>query len=216
MLEYSNQELRSGIHLNDTRPQQNKSQLAKMTDAKHQIELAELLARIRQQDETAFAEFYDLTVHRIYGLVFKILLNADDSEEVVSDVYAQIWQQAERYHPDKGTVVGWILMLARCRALDLYRKRKTFQQMKDDVQTFMDESSLEGSDSHLLIQVDESHSALHRSLNSLSEAQRQLLSLSFFKGLSHSEIARTTGMPEGTVKSHIRRAIIALQDAIKE
>lgn len=187
-----------------------------MTEARVQTELAELLERILIQDEVAFSDFYDRTVNRVYGLVFKVLGDQDDSEEVVSDVYAQVWQQVDKYHSDKGSVIGWLLMMARCRAIDFYRKRKSAQQIKHEVELFFDESTLQTDESELLFHVSKSNVDLNLVLNGLSHVQKQLLSLSFYKGLSHSEIAAATNIPAGTVKSHIRRALIALQSVIKE
>ena len=152
---------RGDIHFNNA----TISQFCRMTEARVQIELAELLERILIEDEAAFSDFYERTVNRVYGLVFKVLGDQDDSEEVVSDVYAQVWQQVDKYHSDKGSVIGWLLMMARCRAIDFYRKRKSAQQIKDEVELFLDESTLQTDESELLLHLSKSHELLNSQLN---------------------------------------------------
>lgn len=179
-----------------------------------QEQLHGLLSKVGQSDQEAFAEFYDITVNKIYGLVYKIIGNHDDSEEVVSDVYTQLWQQAGNYHQDKGSVIGWCMMIARSRALDLYRKRKNFYAnvsalaAEESVDTEVDLGPEE------FIEFFQEGGRVRNALKELSGEQRQVLTLAFFRGLTHSEIAEATSMPLGSVKSNIRRALQAIQTSM--
>lgn len=187
-----------------------------MADDILQEKLFVLICSIQQADENAFSDFYDLTINRVYSLIYKILANTHDSEEVVSDVYAQIWQQADRYYPQRGSVLGWSLLIARCRALDLYRKRRNKDEIILDAKVSLDELSISASEPDKIVQLFEEHSRAKNALNQLTMVQQQLLSLAFFKGLSHSEISQATDIPLGSVKSHIRRALDALHSKLRD
>ncbi|GAB5380055.1 MAG: sigma-70 family RNA polymerase sigma factor [Aliiglaciecola sp.] len=174
-----------------------------------------LICLIQQSDEQAFSDFYDLTVDRVYSLVFRILGDKNDTEEVVCDVFAQIWQQATKYYSERGSVIGWCLLVARCRALDLYRKRKTFKEMMKDAMECFDEFSDGSYEPEKVIMLNSDNNETQKALEQLSMVQKQLLSLAFYKGLSHSEISQAIDMPLGSVKSNIRRALETLNIKLK-
>ena len=185
-----------------------------MADDILQEKLFRLLCSIRQADQTAFADFYELTVNRIFGLVYRILGNHSDSEEVVCEVFTQIWQQSDKYCPSRGSVMGWSLLIARSRALDLYRKRRTHDDIIWDAKEHLENFSEGGNEPDKIVQLFQESNETLTAIRRLSSVQRQLLSLAFFKGLTHSEISAALDMPLGSVKSHIRRAIVALQSII--
>lgn len=186
-----------------------------MTNDILQQKLLILMSAIQRSDEKAFAEFYDLTVNRVYGLVFKILANKLDSEEVVCDVFTQLWQQAGKYHAERGSIMGWCMLIARCRALDLYRKRRNKNEILRDASEYIDDFSDDMDEPDKLVQAFTEDSNTRLRLALLSSTQRQLIALAFFKGLSHSEISQAIDMPLGSVKSNIRRALEALQQSIR-
>ncbi len=174
----------------------------------------ELLGAIARQDEAALGDFYDATVARSYGVALRITGKPDAAEEVVVDIYWQVWQQAGRYNPERGPVLGWLLTISRSRALDYLRRRdKTELHPEPDTLRPYQESQ-EDNPLNLLLAVDR-HSQLHAALEQLSPVQRQLISLAFFKGLTHQEIATHTDTPLGTVKTHIRRALGILQPILR-
>jgi len=180
-----------------------------------QEKLSTLICLIQKRDENAFSDFYDLTVNRVYGLAYKILDDKDDCEEAVCDVYKQLWQQAGNYHSDRGSVIGWCLLIARCRALDLYRKRRSFKDIIHDSIESTELLADESSEPDKVIQLFQENSKTHDAIKQLSLLQRQLLTLAFFKGLSHSEISAAIEMPLGTVKSNIRRSLELLQSKMR-
>lgn len=182
-------------------------------DASH---LIHLLKRIAHDDENALEELYNCTVNRIYGMARKFVVNSDLAEEVVSDVFMQVWEQADRYTEAKAAPMGWLLMICRSRALDKLRREKRFT---DNVCSTDEESPVEDSAAGEPIVDMMSHELskeVTEALDLLSFQQRQTLCLAFYKGMSHKEIASYTGDPLGTVKTNLRRAQDILRGSLQE
>lgn len=183
----------------------------------HVSELQELLQRVHRGDQQALAELYENTITRVYTLALRILRNPADAEEVCTDVYRQVWDQAERYNPDRGTVIAWVMIITRSRALDHLRKRNTAQagrQHPDDpMLAYMQEQPAQIED---LLEIIESDNRVHRALKQLSRPQRQAITLGFLEGLSHPEIAERLATPLGTVKSNIRRGLARLRQILSD
>lgn len=174
-------------------------------------ELAGLLKAIASNDHTAFEAFYDATSERALSLVLRITQRMEIAEEVVSDVYLQIWRQADQFDPSRGNAFAWLTIICRSRALDTLRKNNTSPTI--DAEPITDIHELESSDfpQDLLLAVERS-SAIHDALSKLESHQRQLLALAYFRGYSHSELAQFTGMPLGTVKTQLRRTLMKLKE----
>lgn len=178
-------------------------------------ELVEFLSGIAREDQSSLGKFYDATASRVYGVALRIVRLADLAEEVTADVYMQVWRDATRYDASRGRVLGWLLVIARSRALDLLRRQdEAFSH--PEPHELVDEPEAQRSNPQDLLLCSESNAALHAALATLTPLQRQLLSLAFFKGLSHSEIVDHTGIALGSVKTHIRRALGVLRDALGE
>ncbi len=176
--------------------------------------LDRLLGAIAEGDEGAFAAFYDQTVGRVYGLALRITQAHTLAEEIVCDVYLQLWRQANRYDRSRGNVMAWLMTLSRSRALDLLRRERSASRPQSPVQ---DQDPPDGAPHtlDLLVEVDRS-AALHEALRALDEEQRQLLALAYFRGYSHSELAGLTGLPLGTVKTKLRRALAVLRERLAQ
>ncbi len=171
-------------------------------------ELCDLLVAVVAQDRLAFEALYNATVDRLYGLALRISQSRDLAEDVLSDVYLQVWQQASQYSPDRGSVMAWLSMICRSRALDRVRKRQRVAEKEEAMEDErLEDGAVVAQDLLVLVEQD---SALHQALLSLDAASRQLLALAYFKDYSHSELSQLTGKPIGTVKTQIRRAIIEL------
>lgn len=175
----------------------------------------DLIARMIVRDEAALGEIYDATAGRVYALALRITGLSQAAEEVVSDVYFQIWQQAQRYDPARGTVLTWLLTICRSRALDSLRRREPAETHAEphDLQPDLfceDHSPLD------LLLVVEQKSRLHRALATLNKSQQMLLALAFFKGMTHQEIAVHTGMPLGSVKTGLRKAMQLLKSLLQD
>lgn len=178
-------------------------------------QLAVLLEAVKRKDRAAFETLYDNTVRHLYSLAFRITRHHETAEEVVSDVYLQVWRQAGQYDATRGNVMAWMTVMCRSRALDTLRRSRpaTIHETGSDASNMETTGSEPVQD--LLIAIEE-HSAVHRALMKLDSQQRQLLALAYFRGYSHSELAKFTGLPVGTVKTQIRRTLMVLKSVLSK
>ncbi len=176
-----------------------------------EAELASLVRAIVAREEVALARLYDLTVGRVYSLAYAFTRNSADAEEVVGDVYLQVWQKADQYQANRGTVLAWLLIHCRSLALDLLRRRRR-QEAGQEQLALQEAVEMDAATSaeDLLALVQEG-TQVHQALSTLSDIQRQLIALAFFSDMSHQAIATAVQLPLGTVKSHIRRGLKTLR-----
>lgn len=174
--------------------------------------LASLIEAIVERDEQALADLYETLSGRVYALVLQIVRAPPLAQEVVGDTFWQVWRQAPRFDAERGSALTWVLTIARSRALDALRRRRPEESLDDDAAAARSD---EGSgDPGNLLAAAESGSHLHRALAEIDPVPRQLVALAYFRGWTHDEIANHTGIPLGTVKSHIRRALIRLRETL--
>jgi len=178
-------------------------------------QLAGLVAHVCDQHEPSLARLYEATSGRVYGLVLRVVRNTALAEEVVEDVFWQVWREAPRFDAERGKVLAWLLAIARSRAIDALRRQERvraneFAVEDDDAMQALTEHDA-GDDPIDLVSASQHHARLHAVLAGLEPLPRQLLSLAFFRGCTHEEIAEQTGLALGTVKSHIRRTLAALK-----
>lgn len=172
-------------------------------------QLCEWIKRMSNGDEAALGFLYDQTLSKVYGLALRITGRRDLAEEACVETYWQAWREAVRFDATRGVPIAWLLMIARSRALDLLRKQDSATSCPDPETLIADEIG-DQSPLHNLISTEQ-NAALQMALQGLTPIQRQMIALAFFKDLSHQEISDCTGLPLGTVKSHLRRA----QDSLK-
>jgi RNA polymerase sigma-70 factor, ECF subfamily len=179
--------------------------------------LAALLVRIARHDEgddeRALEALYRATAGRVYGMALRILRNAENAEEATEEVFFQVWRQAARFDPARGRPLGWLLTLARSRALDQLDQALIHPE-PETLHGNEPEGEAEGRDPHDLLVATRAHRSLHLALTALKPLPREMVALAFFRGLSHEEIASQTALPLGTVKTHIRRALAILRAAL--
>jgi RNA polymerase sigma factor (sigma-70 family) len=175
--------------------------------------LDQLMRDIRGRDERALEQLYEATVGKLYALAFSIVRCMEDAEEVVCSTYAHVWTHAYSYSADRGSVLGWLLMMCRSRAIDRLRQLRS-GGTRVDISAVMDVRSEEAPPDQMLVVLQE-HGRVRAALAKLSPERRRFVSLAFFGGLSHQEIATATGAPLGTVKSHVRRALQQLRDELE-
>ena len=172
--------------------------------------LVRLIQRIERRDPHALAALYDATSARIYGFVHRFLRRAAWTEEVVEDTFWQVWRQAPRFDGRRGRALNWLFAMARSRAIDALRREQRFQGERW--------AGLDGADEptdervHDLLELTRGAAQLREAVAALEPRARQLVALAFFRGLTHDEIAVHTGMPLGSVKSTIRRALQRLRE----
>jgi len=175
--------------------------------------LQEWIARVVDSDQTALGLLYESLVGQVYGLALRITRQVQLAEEVVQDTFWQVWRQAPRFDPERGSAKTWVMTIARSRALDSLRRIEPNECSLEPEILALVEASDNDIAPDLLIAIQQGH-LLHEALASLDSVPKQLVSLAFFRGLSHDEIAEYTGLPLGTVKSHIRRALLTLQQIL--
>jgi RNA polymerase sigma factor (sigma-70 family) len=178
-------------------------------------QLAAWIDAIVDQDERALAALYDATFTRVFGIVKRIVRRTALAEEVVEETYFQVWRQAVRFDPARGLALTWLMAIARSRAIDALRQEARFQHEPVDDENDA-QRACEARPSDQLLDLARHQADLHQALMRLGAQPRQLVSLAFFRGLSHEEIAQQTCLPLGTVKSQIRRALSTLRQILGE
>lgn len=173
---------------------------------------AALLIRIAQRDQVALSELYDRYARVLYAVAFKSLRSAEESEEVVLDVFAQVWRTAARYDVDKGRVDSWLFMMTRSRVLDRLRTLQRVTKVTVASENFAEiQTPTPGVDPIENVLISERRDRVLAALSQLPEAQRQVIELAYYKGLTQSEIAAQTNLSLGTVKTRIRLGLSKLR-----
>jgi len=173
------------------------------------------LARIARGDQTAFAELYDRHARLVYSLALRILQDGADAEDIVQEVFAQVWAQADRYDASRGAVAAWMLTLTRSRAIDKLRAKRARPEAATEANAA--ESVIDSAAAQdLELLSAEQVTRLQRALKELPDAQRTALELAYYEGLTHVEVAARLSEPLGTVKTRIRQAVMKLREALAE
>lgn len=173
-----------------------------------------LVSRLLQKDVSAFEELYDRHSRLVYGLVLRILQQAATSEEVVQDIFLQLWRNAGQYDSSRGPFVPWLLTMARNRALDHLRLKSERQRRREELP---DELPPVVSAPQFEKELDDKRRAerVRALMASLNPHQKKAIELAYFEGMSHSEIAAAMKEPLGTVKSWIRNGLLRLKEGLR-
>jgi RNA polymerase sigma-70 factor (ECF subfamily) len=171
------------------------------------------LARMARGDHDGLAELYDRHARAIYSLALRILQDRAEAEDVVQDVFAQVWTQAARYDTSRGAVAAWMLMMARSRAIDRLRSQRARPDNAADTGATLNVPDA-GVPQDLQLLSAEEVARLRRALAELPLLQRVALELAYYEGLTHAEIAERLEEPLGTVKTRIRQAVIRLRESL--
>lgn len=175
-------------------------------------QIALWLEAVAAGDQRAFRLLYQATAPKLYALLLRILKQEDVAEEALQDVFVRIWIKAGSYTAGRGAPLSWLASIARHRALDLLRQRSPEVGLPEDPETA--ESVLYDRDSpqpDREQEIMQSLDAVQDGLDKLVPEQRQALVAAFFEGVSYRELAARTGVPEGTLKSRVRRGLIELR-----
>jgi RNA polymerase sigma-70 factor (ECF subfamily) len=171
---------------------------------------AALLARIIARDSSALGELYDAHSQLLFGLIFRILKNPDEAEEVLQEVFAQAWTRSGTYHPAFGSPAGWLVGIARNRAIDRLRENAAKGRPPEPAPMSPVADTAERRASLGEQQLD-----IRRALDALPSDQRDLIEQAYFLGLTQSELAARFGLPLETVKTRIRSGMQALRDHLE-
>ncbi len=179
------------------------------------------LALIAQGDANAFQAFYKATVSHMWPVAMRILGRSQQAEDALSELYLQVWRQADRYDPERSTPLAWLAMICRSRAIDQLRKLDHLD-FREDMAPLIDQGDQGapnghgGHDAWHTPQASADKDRLDAALAALPALRRQLITMAYFHGLSHSELAAHFELPLGTVKGHMRAALAALRSHIDE
>ena len=175
-------------------------------------QLVELMRRSSAGEEQAFAKLYDLTSARIYGLVLRVLRAPDHAAEVTQEVYVEVWRQSARFSAEKGSVLAWMSTMAHRRAVD--RVRAVTSEVARDDRYALQEVDREIDQVWDGVEQRLDSEQVRQGLSSLTQIQREALTLAYFGGYTHSQIAAVLKLPLGTVKTRIRDGLLGLRHAL--
>jgi RNA polymerase sigma-70 factor (ECF subfamily) len=168
-----------------------------------------LLVQVAQGDQAAFARMYDLLAPRVFGLILRVLVDRAQSEEVLQEVFLEVWQSAGRFAPNRGQGRSWILTIAHRRAVDRVRSAQASTDRDARIGTRDLDVAYDGVAEQVELKIEGERVAT--ALSSLPEAQREALTLAYYGGYSQSEIAALVGAPLGTVKTRMRDGLSRLR-----
>ncbi|MBA8792610.1 RNA polymerase sigma-70 factor (ECF subfamily) [Friedmanniella endophytica] len=176
------------------------------------VRLTTLLAASARGDEQAFAELYDVTNARMYGVILRVLRAVDHATEVTQEFYVEVWRQAGRYDRSRGSVLAWMTTMAHRRAVDRVRT-VTSDTARDD--RYARETEPRAFD-QVWGEVEQSldRQRVRSALEGLTPVQREAVTLTYFGGYTHVQAAELLQVPLGTVKTRIRDGLIRLRDTL--
>jgi RNA polymerase sigma-70 factor, ECF subfamily len=176
-----------------------------------------LLASIVKGDQQAFSQLYDHSSTLLYTLAFRILGNREEADELLQDVYLEVWRKVARYDIGRGTPIAWLITLTRSRAIDRLRARAVRgQNTTKPLDATLSSRVADLGPSPYETQADqELRVAVGNAITSLPQAQQQAIELAYYDGLSHNEIAARLNQPLGTVKTRIKLGMSKLREILR-
>ena len=176
------------------------------TQKSNQEDEAALIARIRSGDDSAMGDLYDRYSGVVYGIALRVLGNTTAAEDVMQEIFLQLWRNPQAFRPERGSLAPWLAVIARNRAIDVVRKRRP----EEDIHELPIAGSVDlEEEAARKIAVEKVRGVLAQ----LPTEQRKALEMAYFEGLTQTEIAGKTGEPLGTVKTRIRSGLMALRKA---
>lgn len=177
-----------------------------------------IMARIKARDASALSELYDQYSRLLFGLILSILKKRVEAEDTLQEVFTQIWEKAEQFDLERGTVYSWIVSLTRNKAIDrlrskVYKEQKKQSASLDNKDVFYPLYSDETDPLEQTILTDRAKK-LRDALDQISDKQRKVLQVAYFNGMSQSEIADEYDIPLGTVKTRMRDGMIKLRELL--
>ncbi|MBS44601.1 MAG: RNA polymerase subunit sigma [Nocardioides sp.] len=172
--------------------------------------LAELLRRSARGDQQAFADLYDATSSRVYGLAVRVVRDQAQAEEVTQEAFLEVWRTAARFDRDRGSALSWLMTICHRKAVD--RVRSAEASSRRDTSYHQQNTTVDHD-----VTADAAHASLEAkrvrdALAGLTDAQREALELAYFGGYTHREVASMLDLPVGTAKTRIRDGLIRLRD----
>jgi RNA polymerase sigma-70 factor, ECF subfamily len=174
-----------------------------------------LLKRIGEGDRRSFEELYDRYSGVLFSTAYRVLNSQESAEDVLQDVFVQIWEKAPLYDPTRGKPITWAVTLTRYKAIDRLRASQRRGRLQDEVQRESETSEqFDARSSFDAVASAETGELVRAALETLSADQREAIELAFFSSLTQTEIAERLKEPLGTIKARIRRGMIKLREVI--
>lgn len=173
-------------------------------------DLAEWLRRSARGDESAFADLYDATSSRIYGLVLRVVRDPAQAEEVSQEAYLDVWRTASRFDPARGSALSWLMTIAHRKAVDRVRAAQSSRTRDTAYHQRNHQVDFDATAETAHAKLDAA--GVRVALDHLTPAQREAISLAYLGGYTHTEVAGLLDLPLGTAKTRIRDGLIRLRD----
>jgi len=176
------------------------------------LSIETLLRDVAEGDRAAFAEVYDRISSRVLGLVIRVLRDRSQSEEVMQEVFLEIWQQAAKFDANRGSGMAWVLTMAHRRAID--RVRASQKSHERDLKIGIRDMERDFDSVSESVEIRVENERVKRAMSRLTPLQREAVILAYYGGYTHSEMAQILGIPLGTVKTRLRDGMIRLRDEL--
>ena len=176
-----------------------------------------LIKQIGTGDRKAFSILYDRYKSLVFSLAIKIAGSHEMAEDITLDAFTQIWKNADKYHPEKGTVKGWIASIARYRSIDTLRQRNIRLDVNRPQWLDVQLETLPSNDNPgEALELEVMRRKVSNAINRLPEDQQEVLAMAYFKGYTHRQIAEALNEPLGTIKTRIRLGLQKLREIFKD
>jgi RNA polymerase sigma-70 factor, ECF subfamily len=177
----------------------------------------ELLEKVGRGDRDGLRELYDRYSGAVYSMAYRVLNNETETQDLLQEVFLQIWQKAALYDPTRGKPLTWVMSLARNKAIDRLRSLQRRSRLHDEIQKESQSvDPINSGDSRDEVYAQETGRVVRGAVMELSKEQRQAIEMAYFSGLTQNEIAERLNEPLGTIKARIRRGMLRLKDILAD
>lgn len=170
------------------------------------------LVLVARGDTAAFERLYDALAPQVYGLCLQVLRDPAQAEEVAQEVLVEVWQTASRFDPARGSARAWVMTMSRRRAID--RVRSSQARLERDSHVALRSTTREHDEVSEAVEVRLEQEQVRRCLEGLTDLQRESVTLAYYRGYTHREVATVLDVPIGTVKTRLRDGLIRLRDCL--
>ncbi len=177
----------------------------------------ELMRGVQQQDPEALASLYDRYSGVLKALIMRIIHNEAEADDLLQEIFMELWNHAQNYSAEKGKPLGWMVTLTRRRSIDRLRKRQSYARAEERLQheTEQQPDAWVHNSVDADLEMSDMRHMLTKIISSLPPAQQQAIELAFFKGMSQREIAAHTNIPLGTIKTRLELGLKKIADGLK-